>query len=116
SELAREGEHNGYDGNWCVNGAAGTLRPCATLADPAGGRTARFLTTEPGVQVYTAGWLADGTRGKNGAVYGPYGGIAFEPQIYPDAPNIPSFPSARLDPGQTRVQVMRVEFPLKGDD
>jgi aldose 1-epimerase len=110
SELAREGETNGYDGNWCVNGTSGTLRPCATLTDPASGRTARFLTTEPGLQVYTAGWLAQGTRGKKGAVYGPYGGIAFEPQIYPDAPNIPSFPSARLDPGQKRAQVMRVEF------
>lgn len=108
--LNREGEHNGFDGNWCVNGRAGSLRPAATLLDPRSGRTARFLTTEPGIQVYTAGWLAAGTRGKGGAVYGPYGGIAFEPQIYPDAPNVPSFPSARLDPGQTRVQVMRVEF------
>jgi aldose 1-epimerase len=111
ARLNREGEHNGFDGNWCVNGKPGTLRLAATLTDPASGRNARFLSTEPGIQVYTAGWLAAGTKGKDAAVYGPYGAIAFEPQIYPDAPNVTAFPSARLDPGSKRVQIMRVEFP-----
>lgn len=113
SELERDGEHHGYDGNWCVNGRAGTLRACARIIDPASGRSAHFLTTEPGVQVYTAGWMAADTKGKKGAIYGPYCAIALEPQIYPDAPNIPHFPSARLEPGETRVQIMRVEFDQK---
>ena len=32
-------------------------------------------------------------------------GIALEAQDYPDSPNHPNFPTARLDPGQTYSQV-----------
>ncbi|MBN9020726.1 MAG: galactose mutarotase, partial [Rhizobiales bacterium] len=38
------------------------------------------------------------------------GGCCFEPQLYPDAPNHPHFPSAVLRPGETYRQVTRFAF------
>ena len=37
-------------------------------------------------------------------------GFCLEPQLFPDAPNQPTFPSARLDPGETFRQVSVYKF------
>ncbi len=110
AELKQIGAMDGFDGNWCLNRADGTLRPCAVVSHEPTGRKIELFTTEPGLQIYTAGTFPDRLKGKGGAVYGRFAGVALEPQIYPDAPNIPHFPSARLDPGEQREQIMRVEF------
>jgi aldose 1-epimerase len=109
-ELAQGGVNDGFDGNWCINGANGRVKPCAVVSHEASGRKMTLATSEPGLQIYTAGTFPDRLKAKKGAVYGKFSGIALEPQIYPNAMNIPAFPSVRLDPGQRRVQVMRVEF------
>jgi len=85
------------------------LRPCATLADPASGRQLRIWTNEIGLQVYT-GVHFDGSAGKAGARYHSFGGVALETQGFPDNPNHPQFPSARLDPGQTYRHLMLCDF------
>jgi aldose 1-epimerase len=78
----------------------------ARLEDPVSGRVLEVLTTEPGIQVYTGNFL-DGTRtGHNGHVYRMGDGIAMEPQKFPDSPNHPGFPSARVDPGKPYRHVM----------
>lgn len=107
AELA---QGDGFDGNWCLRGADGTLRRCAVVWHEDTGRRIEVSTTEPGLQIYTAGTFPERLRGKAGAVYGKFSGVALEPQLYPDAPNIPHFPSARLEPGELREQVMRIEF------
>jgi aldose 1-epimerase len=109
-ELAQSGTADGFDGNWCLNEADGRLKPCAVVSHEGSGRKITLSTSEPGLQIYTAGTFPDRLRGKKGAFYGKFSGIALETQIYPDAANIPQFPSVRLDPGQRRVQVMRVDF------
>ncbi len=90
----------GYDHNFVVDGNAGQLRDCALLADPATGRTLEVLTSEPGVQLYTANFL-NGLRGKGGAVYRKRDAVCLETQHFPDSPNQPSFPSTVLRPGET---------------
>lgn len=91
---------SGYDHNFIVNGPAGQLRPCATLTDPASGRTLTVHTTEPGAQLYTANFM-DNLKGKDGAVYPKRGGVCLETQHFPDSPNKPEFPSTVLRPGDT---------------
>ena len=88
------------DHNWVLNGAAGELRLAARLSDPVTGRVMEVLTTEPGVQVYTANMMEEGLPGKDGASYGPRGAICLETQHYPDSPNKPEFPSTVLEPGE----------------
>lgn len=85
------------------------LRPCLTLMDIASGRRLRLSANAPGLQVYTGAHFA-GTPGKAGATYGRFAGVALETQGFPDAPNHPQFPSARLDPGQTYQHLMLCDF------
>jgi aldose 1-epimerase len=110
AELAQAGQADGFDGNWCLRRADGSLRRCAVVWHEGSGRKIEVSTTEPGLQIYTAGTFPERLKGKAGAVYGKFSGVALEPQLYPDAPNIPHFPSARLEPGEMREQVMRIEF------
>ena len=92
---------HGYDHNFALDKGL-TAKPelAAQLEDPVSGRVLEVLTTEPGVQFYTGNFL-DGTFiGKKGHLYRMGDGIALEPQKFPDAPNKPSFVSARVDPGK----------------
>ena len=40
--------------------------------------------------------------------------LCLEPQFFPDSPNHPEFPSARLDPGETYVNKMVFRFSTSG--
>jgi len=92
----------GYDHNWVLDGKkdANGLTRAATLWDPVSGRSMTCSTSEPGVQVYTSNFL-DGTLAGKGAIYRQSDGITFETQHFPDSPNQRSFPTTRLEPGQT---------------
>ena len=102
----------GYDHNFIVDGTAGTLRPVLRVEDPGSGRVMEMSATAPGLQFYSGNFL-DGTfTARNGRIYRQGDGLAFEPQVYPDSPNRPDFPSARLDPGQTYVNTMVLRFSI----
>lgn len=107
-EQIRRGR--GYDHNFIVNGEAGELRPAARLEDPGSGRIMELLVTAPGVQFYSGNFLDGTTVGKYGRVYRQGDGLCLEPQVFPDSPNRPDFPSARLDPGDTYMNRMVFRF------
>lgn len=100
----------GYDHNFVVNGAAGTMRVAARVEDPASGRVMELLTTAPGVQFYSGNFLDGTSTGKSGRIYRQGDALCLEPQVFPDAPNQKDFPSARLDPGKTYVNSMILRF------
>lgn len=99
-----------FDHNLCLSAPLGPngLRPCLTATDPATGRRMQLSTTEPGVQLYTGAHFNG--PGKQGAHYPRFAGFAAETQRFPDSPNNPQFPSARLNPGETYRHVMRFDF------
>ena len=105
----------GFDHNFCLSAPTQTteiapLRPAADLHDPVSGRSLCLWTNEVGLQVYTGGHF-DGTQpGKAGATYPQFAGIALETQKFPDTPNRPQFPSARLDPGQTYNHLLLLDL------
>ena len=70
----------------------------AELASPQNGIDISILSDYPGLQVYTGGGLQV-AGGKGGRAYGPCSGIALEPQMLPDSPHHPRFPSTLLRPG-----------------
>ena len=92
----------GYDHNF-VRDQGRTPEPtlAARLRDPVSGRVMELLTTEPGIQFYSGNFLTGALIGKAGVAYRQGQGLCLEPQNFPDAPNRPEFPTARLDPGQT---------------
>ena len=100
----------GYDHNWCVDGEAGTLRPAAAAYSPETGIEMDCLTTQPGVQFYTANWLPEGLPGKGGRPMFPRAGFCLETQHYPCSPNRPQFPSAILRPGEEYNETTQYRF------
>jgi aldose 1-epimerase len=97
----------GYDHNWVLDkGRTAAPELAARLEDRGSGRVLEVLTTEPGLQFYSGNFL-DGTfLGKGGHLYRMGDGFALEPQNFPDAPNHPNFPSARVGPGKPYRHVM----------
>lgn len=90
---------NGYDHNYAIDGEAGLLRNAAQAYSPVSGITMEVETTLPGLHFYTANFLDEGLKGKDGAVYGPRHAFCMETQFFPDAVNHPAFPSVILQPG-----------------
>ena len=96
----------GYDNCWAIDGALeAALEGKTHLVEDAvimksgkSGRELHISTDQPGVQVYSGNWLAGSPKNVSGTSYADYDGIAIEAQGFPDAPNIPSFPSQRIDP------------------
>lgn len=105
----------GYDHNFVLDGPAGFERRIATLFDPGSGRVLEVYSTEPGVQVYSGNYLADGAPGTGGGVYPKRGGLCLEPQKFPDSPNQPGFPSARVEAGETYRHSMAFRFRTAAD-
>ncbi|MEJ2359679.1 MAG: galactose mutarotase [Deinococcales bacterium] len=109
-DLADPALGSGYDVNFVVSGAPGTLRPAARLHDALSGRTLEILTTQPGLQLYTGNGLDGSLVGKGGARYGRHAGVALEAQAFPNAVNTPRFPSVWLRPGEMYRQVVEYRF------
>jgi aldose 1-epimerase len=86
----------GYDHNYCLRSADG-VRLAARLEAPLSGRVMELLTDQPGLQFYSGNYL-DGTDGGKGQLYRQSDALCLEPQVWPDAPNRPDFPSPRLSP------------------
>ncbi|MDN4163259.1 aldose epimerase family protein [Nocardioides abyssi] len=77
------------DGAWAPGGP---LREVAELRGH--GLVLRLRSDQPGVQVYTGGAFS-------GRFHAPGAGVAIEPQLHPDSPHHPGWPSAVLRPGET---------------
>jgi aldose 1-epimerase len=86
----------GYDHNYCLRPADG-VRLAARLESPLSGRVMELLTDQPGLQFYSGNYL-DGTTGGKGRLYRQSDALCLEPQVWPDSPNRPDFPSPRLSP------------------
>ncbi|HEX3755119.1 MAG TPA: aldose epimerase family protein [Rhizomicrobium sp.] len=94
----------GYDQNYAIDGTPGTLRLAARLEDPKSGRVLEEWTTQAGVQVYTANY-ATAEKG-----FPQHSAVALEAQAFPNAPNIPSFPSSEVTPKKPLHEVTEFRF------
>jgi len=102
--AARSGDEqvvrmSGIDHNFVLRGSG--MRRVATLSSRRTGTTLELSTDRPGLQVYTGNGL-DGSRPSAGGGRHRQGdGIALEPQLFPDTPHHPDWPTAMLLPGET---------------
>ncbi|SDL41326.1 aldose 1-epimerase [Paracoccus chinensis] len=98
------------DDNLCLGDRRlASPRPVAWLSAP-GGPALQLESTEPGLQVYAGDHIHPGAPGLEGQPYRRFAGLALEPQLWPDAPNHPGFPSALLRPGETYRQITRIRL------
>ena len=89
-----------FDHNFVVRGSG--LRRAASLSSPLSRATLEVWSDQPGLQVYTGDQLA--------APHRPRSGVALEPQLFPDSPNRPEWPSPVLEPGETYRSVIEWRF------
>lgn len=87
----------GVDHNFVVRGDG--LRVHAVLESPRSGTRLELLSDQPGLQVYTGNFLDGARSGARGRLHRQGDGIALEPQLFPDSPHHPEWPSAVLRPG-----------------
>ena len=107
---------NGFDHNWCLNTNGDDKQVAASIYSPTTGIFMEVFTDEPGIQVYSGNFL-DGTQsGKGGYIYTQHAAICLETQKYPDTPNksnLPGWPNAILEPGQTYTSHCAYKFSVK---
>ena len=102
---------NGLDHNYVIDGGGrGQLVPAVRLADAASGRTLEVLTTQPGVQLFTANSFNGALKTPDGRALEKGAGLAIETQHFADSPNHPNFPSTVLRPGQVFRQTTVYRF------
>lgn len=102
-----------YDHNFIIEPlptGPDALVHAVTARSPKNGLRLEVHTDQPALQFYDAAKLNCPVPGLGGAHYGPHGGMCFECQTYPDAPNRRHFPSATLRPGETYRQVTEYRF------
>jgi aldose 1-epimerase len=105
--------HNGYDHNFVIDGGGKELKEAAEVYDPASGRVLKVLTTQPGVQFYSANFLDGSIKGKGGAAYPRNAALCLETQHFPDSPNQPAFPTTELKPGSEFHSVTIFRFSTR---
>jgi len=105
--------HNGYDHNFVIDGGGNKLTQAAEVYDPSSGRVLTVLTTEPGVQFYSANFLDGSIKGKGGTGYPKNAALCLETQHFPDSPNHPKFPTTTLNPGQQFHSVTVFRFTTR---
>lgn len=110
---------NGFDHNWCLNtydttAKAGDVnKKAATLYSPLTGIKLTVYTNEPGIQCYSGNFLDGKVTGKYGKVYNKHAGICLETQKYPNSPNVASWASPYLNPGETYHSVCVFVFSIE---
>lgn len=92
---------HGYDHNFVLDAASGTLALAASVYEATSGRVLEVLTTEPGLQFYSGNFLNGTLTGKRGKLYEFRSAFALESQHFPDSVHHPEFPNTLLQPGQT---------------
>ncbi|MBD8488194.1 galactose mutarotase [Echinicola sp. CAU 1574] len=103
----------GYDHNFVLKSESdGQMTKMAELYHAGSGRVMELYADSPAVQFYSGNFL-DGTITVDGVTYDQYYGLCLEPQTYPNSPNEESFPSARLNPGETYTHRIEYHFGVK---
>ena len=103
---------HGYDHNFVIRRTGEGLARAGEAVSPESGVTMEVWTTEPGVQFYAGNFVGPDPVGKRGLIYGPRSGFCLETQHFPDAPNLPQFPSIVLRPGETFTSRTEYRFSV----
>lgn len=111
ARIAKLEATKGYDHNFVLRGDGKEPRLAARVREPRSGRVMEVLTTEPGVQLYTANFLDGTVKGKDGVVYRQHQAFCLETEHFPDSIHHETFPSTVLRPEETYRQTTIFRFP-----
>ncbi|MCI6639464.1 MAG: galactose mutarotase [Pygmaiobacter massiliensis] len=100
----------GYDHNFILDKAPGTLAAVAMLTGDESGIRMVCATSCPCLQLYTANFLAGGPAGKAGIPYQDREAVCLETQQYPNAMNCPNFPKPIVQAGDCWQETTIYQF------
>ncbi len=101
----------GYDHNFVWNeGRTFT----AKLSEESTGRSLEIKSSQPGIQIYTAGHFNGSAVAANGKPLPRFGGVALETQHFPDSIHKNNFPSVVLKAGERYEQQVSYKFAVEG--
>ncbi|MGI6153403.1 MAG: aldose epimerase family protein [Christensenellaceae bacterium] len=100
----------GYDHNYAIGGEG--FRIAAHVEDAASGRAMDVYTDMPGMQLYTANFVAP-AEGRGAFAYGPQKAYCFETQFFPDSVNQPNFLSCVQKAGKPYKSKTEYRFTVK---
>lgn len=95
----------GYDHPFALDAPGDLGPPAARLFAPHSGRLLTIHTTQPCLQLYTGNFLGGDLHCQGSARPGRWHAVCLETQAFPNAPNEPRFPSARIEPGRAYEHV-----------
>ena len=107
SDFPQTKMFGGYDHNMVIDGRG--LRKAAIVQSLETGITMEVYTNQPGVQLYTANALDEGTY-KNGASYGKHNAFCLETQSFPNAMEHAHFPGPVLKKGEIYSHITEYRF------
>jgi aldose 1-epimerase len=114
ADKIRETGIKGFNQYYILNKTNG-VEPAAVLEHEKSGRRLSIYTTYPGLMFYTGDYLKSNHAGKSVANYKGFDGLCLECQLYPDAPNHQSFPTAVLQPEERYDQEIIYQFSIIPD-
>ncbi len=88
---------NGYDHCFVLRNQKGKMALAATVKEENSGRVMKIYTDQIGLQFYSGNFLT-GVESSGGNDYQTL--FCLETQHYPNSPNIPTFPTTILNPGE----------------
>lgn len=103
-------EKKGLDINYVLRPGRDQSTPAAWARCPRTGLTLRVFTDQPGMQIFDAPTMTVAAPGHEGERYGPYAGLCFEAQHFPDSMNHPDWPSIVVTPEAPYFQRLQVEI------
>jgi len=95
-EAGKLNDTGGYDHNFVLSS-----QNAAVVYSPQTGIRMAVTTNSPGMQLYTGNMIPEGVVGK-GVTYGVHSGFCLETQLFPNAINIPHFPSCVVKNGMAQ--------------
>lgn len=99
---------NGFDHNFVLDGSG--YRKYAVAKGDISGISMECYTDLPGVQLYTGNGIEKDRICKDGVVYSPHCAFCLETQKFPNATNIPYFPSVFVKKGEKYDTVSAYKF------
>lgn len=103
----------GVDHNFIINSSLGETAEAVEVYSATSGIALKVLTDQPGVQFYTGNFLDGSIVGREGVAYQKNTGFCLETQHFPNSPNVPSFPSTELRPGELFSSKTTYRFLVK---
>ncbi|WP_111428717.1 aldose epimerase family protein [Rhodobacteraceae bacterium DSL-40] len=103
-------ERKGIDNNYILRPGRDQSDPAAWASCPRTGLRLRVWTDQPGLQIFNAATMTIGAPGLGGETYGPFAGLCFEAQHYPDSLHNPDWPSIIRSPETPYFQRLEVEI------